>query len=184
MSSERKPGGLGWKPSSEDVSSAQHPQPGLLLRSLSVIPFVSLGVLGVLAFVSWLAVLVFGVGTSRGAVWTWARGRSAGEVFPQVLLMLAIGAGCAAVIVLSISATMYGFRERQPWFFWPAAQVVFSALAVLLVVGRAAAPALMQELGLTGIQWWVVFALLAFAMTVVGLRMRRRGHDGGDGGDG
>lgn len=184
MSPERKPGDTGWKPSADDIAAAQRAEPGLVLRALSVIPFVALGVLGVLAFVSWIAVLVLGVGTARGAVWTWARGRSAGEIVPQVALMLLIGAGCAAVVGLSIYATMYGFRARQPWFFWPAAQVVFSALAVLLVVGRAAYPALMQELGLTGAQWWFVFALLAFAMVVVGLRMRRGGHDGEDGADG
>lgn len=184
MSPERKPGDLGWRPDPEVVSAVERAEPGLVLRSLSVIPFVALGVLGVLSFVAWLAVLVFGVGTSRGAVWAWAHGRPVGEVVSQVALMLALGIGCVAVIMLSIYATMYGFRTRQPRFFWPTAEAVFSALAVLLVVGRAKSPGLMGDLGLTGAQWWFVFGVVALSMTVDGLRMRRHGHDGGDGEDG
>ena len=184
MSPERKPGDPGWKPSEEDIQAAQRPQAGLVLRAVSVIPFVALGVIGVLALVAWAAVFVFGVGNSNGAVWTWAQGKPAGEVITQIALMLLIGVACAAFAGLAIFATAYGVKPRQPWYFWPAAQTVFGVLLILLVVGDRKYPALMEDVGLTGVEWWFLFLWLAFSMVVAGLRMRRRGHDGGDGSDG
>ena len=181
MSPERKPGDPGWKPSEEDIASAQRPQSGIILRAVSVIPFIALGVIGVLAFVAWAAVFIFGVGNSNGAVWTWAQGKPAGEVLVQVALMLLIGVACAGCAGLAVFATGYGVKALQPWWFWPAAQVVFSVLLILLVVGGRRYPAFMEDLGLSGFEWWFMFAWLAFSMIVVGLRMRRRGHDGGDG---
>ncbi len=184
MSPERKPGDPGWKPSDEDIAGAQRPMAGMLLRVVSVIPFIALGVLGVLALVSWAAVFVFGVGNANGAVWTWAQGRPAGEVVTQVALMLLLGLGCLALAVGSIYATMIGVKEWQPWWFWIVAQGVFGALLVLLIWGGRSRPATMGELGLSGLEWWFAFAWLAFSLLMVGLRQRRRGHDGGDGRDG
>jgi hypothetical protein len=181
VSPERKPGEHGWKPSEEDISAAQQPGSGIVLRALSVIPFVALGVLGVLALVAWVAVFVFGVGNINGAVWTWAHGKPAAEVVTQVALLLLLGLACAAVAGLSIFATAYGFKERQPRFFWPAAETLWGALLVLLVWASASHPALMRDLGLTGVQWWFTFLWLAFAMVVAGLRLRRAGHDEEDG---
>lgn len=181
MSPERKPGDPGWKPSEQDIAGAQRPMAGLVLRTVSVIPFVALGVLGVLSLVAWAAVFVFGVGNPNGAVWTWAQGRPAGEVLVQVALMLLLGLACLALAVGSIYATMLGVKEWQPWWFWPAAQAVFGVLAILLVWGGRAHPAAMEELGLTGLQYWFAFAWLAFSIVTAGLRMRRRGHDRGDG---
>lgn len=183
MSPERKPGDPGWKPSEEDVRAAQQPQGGLLLRVVSVVPFIGLGALGVLALVSWVAVMVLGVGTGRGAVWTWARGRSAGDVLAQVALMLLIGAACAALTGLAIFATAYGVRPRQPAFFWRLSAAFFAGLVVLLAWGRAAYPALMRDLGLAGVNWWFVSACLVFSVAVAGLRLRLSGQDGVDDGD-
>ena len=39
----------------------------------------------------------------------------------------------------------------------------------------------MEDLGLTGLEWWFLFLVARFSMVVAGLRMRRRGHDGEDG---
>lgn len=184
MSPEHKPGDPGWRPSEEEVRAAQQPAAGLVLRIVSVVPFVALGVLGVLALVSWAAVFVFGVGNPNGAVWTWAQGKPAGEVVSQVALMLLLGVACLGVAVGSMYATMAGVKERQPWWFWPVAQAVFGVMLILLIWGSRSRPEAMAELGLGGVQWWVAFVWLAFSIAVAGLRMRRRGHDGGDGADG
>jgi hypothetical protein len=184
VSPERKPGDPGWKPSEADIAASQRPMAGLVLRILSVIPFVALGVLGLLSLVAWAAVFVFGVGNPNGSVWTWAQGRPAGEVIWQVALMLLLGLACLGVAVGSMYATMAGVKERQPWWFWPTAQAVFGGMLILLIWGARSHPAGMAELGLGGVQWWVGFVWLAFSIVVAGLRMRRRGHDGGDGQDG
>jgi hypothetical protein len=185
VSPERKPGDPGWKPSEEDIEAAQQrPAAGLVLRAVSVIPFIALGVLGVLSLVAWVAVFIFGVGSSNAAVWTWAQGKPAGEVVSQVALMLLLGLACLGVAVGSMFATLYGVKERQPWWFWPAAQTVFGGLLILLIWGSRAHPAVMSDLGLTGLTWWFMFAWLAFSMIAAGLRMRRRGHDGRDGAHG
>jgi hypothetical protein len=178
---ERKPGDPGWKPSEADIANAQRPMAGLVLRIVSVIPFISLGVLGLLSLVAWAAVFVFGVGNSNGAVWTWAQGKPAGVVVTQVALMLLLGLGCLAVAVGSMYATMIGVKERQPWWFWPAAQAVFGVLLILLIWGSRAHPVGMEDLGLAGMQYWFAFAWLVFSLVMAGLRMRRRGHDGEDG---
>jgi hypothetical protein len=180
VSPERKPGDPGWKPSEEDIEAAQRPHAGLILRAVSVIPFIALGVVGVLALVAWAAVFIFGVGNSNGAVWTWAQGKPAGEVIWQVAVMLLIGVACLALTGLAIFATSYGVKPRQPWYFWPAAQTVFGILLILLVVGNRKYPAFMEDLGLSAGEFWFIFLWLAFSMVVAGLRMRRRGHDGAD----
>lgn len=184
MNPERRPGDLGWKPGDEEVLSAQRPEPGLVLRVLSVIPFILAGAFGVIAFVAWIIVLVLGVGTDRGAVWTWAQGKPAGEVLTQVGLLILIGLLCAGSVALSIYATTYGFRRQQPRHFWGIAQGVFSALGFLLLAGRTLFPGFEKDIGLTGGQWYFAFSLVAFAMIVVGLRMRRGEDDEEDDDDG
>ena len=180
MSPERRPGDPGWRPSAAEVEAAEEHEAGLALRVLSVLPFILAGAFGVIAFVAWIVVLVLGVGTDRGPVWAWAQGRPAREVLIQVGLLVLIGAVCAGVVALSIYATTYGFRMQQPRHFWGIAQGVFSALGFLLLLGRTMFPAFMQDIGLTGGQWYFAFALVAFAMIVVGLRMRRAKEDEDD----
>jgi len=184
VSPERKPGDPGWKPSEEDVLAAQRPEPGLILRVISVISFILAGAFGVIAFVAWIIVLVLGVGTNRGAVWMWAVGKPTREVLTQVGLLILIGLLCAGVVALSIYATTYGFRTQQPRHFWGIAQGVFSALGFLLLAGRTMFPGFMKDIGLTGGQWYFAFGLVAFAMIVVGLRMRPGGDDEEDDADG
>ena len=80
MSPRGRPGDPGWKPSDEDILAAQAPRPQFALRLFSVLPFILFGAFSVIAFVAWIAVVVFGAGTDRGAVWQWAAGRGVGEV--------------------------------------------------------------------------------------------------------
>jgi len=183
VSPERKPGDPGWKPSDEDVLAAQRPEPGLALRVIPVIPFILAGAFGVIALVAWIVVLVLGVGTDRGAAWSWAKAKPAADVVTQVGLLVLIGLVCAGVVALSIYATTYGFRTHQPRYFWGIAQGVFSALGFLLLLGRTMFLDFMKDIGLTGGQWYFAFGLVAFAMIVVGLRGRRGRDDEEDDAD-
>jgi len=173
VSPEHKPGDPGWKPSDEDILAAQAPHPQFALRLLSVLPFILFGAFSVIAIVSWIAVVSFGVGTDRGAVWQWAAGRSAGEVASQLALAIVIGLIPAGVAVLSIWATLRGFRESPALYFWLFTEIVFAAAALALVLGRVQWPELMQSIALKGTEWWFAFVVVAYSMTMAHLRVRR-----------
>jgi hypothetical protein len=173
MSPERKPGDPGWKPSAEDIRAAQVPRPQFALRVLSVLPFVLFGAFSVIAFVAWIAVVIFGAGTDRGTVWQWASGRSAGEVVSQLALALAIGLVPVAVAVLSIWATMRGFSDGPALYFWLFTEIVFAVAALALVVGRVKWPGFMESIALKGTEWWFAFVVVAYSMTMAHLRVRR-----------
>lgn len=144
----------------------------LALRLLSVVPFVLLGALGVIATVSWFAVLVLGVGLDRGAVWSWAEGRPFGDSAGQVALLLLIGAACGAVVVVSIYATMRGFGDRQPAWFWPLSEAVCLLIGGTLLFAQARAPQTLSELGLTGLDWIFTLAVVTYSAVVIHLRWR------------
>ena len=173
MSPERKPGDPGWKPSDEDILAAQAPRPQFALRVFSVLPFILFGAFSVIAFVSWIAVVIFGAGTDRGAVWQWAAGRSAGEVVSQVALAIVIGLIPVGVAVLSMWATLRGFSDSPAIFFWLFTEIVFAAAALALVLGRVQWPELMASIALKGTEWWFAFVVVAYSMTMAHLRVRR-----------
>jgi hypothetical protein len=170
---ERKPGDLGWKPSDEDILAAQAPRPQFALRVLSVLPFILFGAFSVIAFVSWIAVVIFGAGTDRGAVWEWAAGRSVGEVLSQLALAILIGLIPVGVAVLSMWATLRGFSESPALYFWLFTEIVFAAAALALVLGRVQWPEFMDSIALKGTEWWFAFVVVAYSMTVAHLRVRR-----------
>jgi hypothetical protein len=173
VSPERKPGDPGWTPSDEDIKAAQAPRPQFGLRVLSVLPFILFGAFSVIAFVAWLAVVVFGAGTDRGAVWQWAAGRSAGEVAAQLALALVVGLVPVGLAILSIWATLRGFSESPALLFWLFTEIVFAAACLALVLGRMQWPELMQSIALKGTEWWFAFVVVAYSMTVAHLRVRR-----------
>jgi len=173
VSPERKPGDPGWKPSDEDVLAAQVARPQFALRVLSVLPFILFGAFSVIAFVSWIAVVIFGAGTDRGAIWQWAAGGSAGKVVVQLGLAIVIGLVPVGLAVLSMWATMRGFGDSPALFFWLFTEIVFAAAAVALVLGRAQWPEFMESIALKGTEWWFMFVLVAYSMTMAHLRVRR-----------
>jgi len=173
MSPERKPGDPGWKPSEEDILAAQVPRPQFALRVFSVLPFILFGAFSVIAFVAWIAVVIFGSGTDRGAVWQWAAGRGVGEIVSQLALAIVIGLIPVGVAVLSMWATLRGFSDSPAIFFWLFTEIVFAAGALALVVGRMKWPELMESVALKGTEWWFAFAVVAYSMTMAHLRVRR-----------
>lgn len=173
MSESDRPGGRHWKPSEEEVLASQDAHPGLALRLVSIIPFGLIGAFSVIAIVAWFAVVIFGAGTDRGALWTWAQGKPAGEVLSQVALAIALGLIPVAILVLCTWATMRGFDTEPALYFWLFTEITFTALSLALVAGRVRYPEFMENISLGGQEWWFALALVGFGMTVAHLRVRR-----------
>src|SRR5665647_1410848 len=103
------------------------PEPRLVLRVVSVIPFMLIGAFGVIATVAWVAVLVLGAGTDRGTVVAWARGKPVGEVVPQVLLL--VGPSIAPDFMKEI-----GLTGRESFFAF--GLIAFSMIVIGLRMRR------------------------------------------------
>jgi hypothetical protein len=151
----------------------------LLLRGASVIPFMVLGVIAVIAILSWVLVFVFGIGVAAEPIWEWVSGRTFSEIVVQ--LGLAVLGLLAAVAVLSMLATSYGARERQAPWFWPLTQALFTGVAVALVVVDRLLPGTLEDAGIEGRDWWLIFGYAAYAVLMAGLRMRAARSESGRG---
>jgi len=160
-----------WEPDEDDVRRAQTPPRGGVLRGLSVAPFAIAAAVGLIGAISWVLVIVFGLGGGQ-PIWDWAKGHTLGQVLAQVLLAVAIGLLPVGVTVLASWAMVHGFRERPSRFFWPAAQVFWSVLAVGLVYVYRARHQWLDSIGLNATDWWFGFCVVAFAMITAGLRIR------------
>ncbi len=136
-----------------------------------MIPFLLIAALGLIAVISWALVLVFGLGGGQ-PIWDWAKGKSPGTLAPQILLAVAIGLIPVGVTLVASWAVSYGYRERPNRYFWPAAQLFWSLLAVGLVIVARTRHAWLDTIGLSATDWWFAFAVVAFAMVTAGLRIR------------
>jgi len=169
----RVPGDLGWRLEDGSQSSSPGdptPQPGGLLRVLSVIPFVVLGAVAVIALVGWLLIFVLGVGEQE-SLWAWASGLSGGEILRGLAVVLGLGLGCLVALVLAMWATLYGFRLDASRLFWTAWQVAAAAALVALIVTEAVASS-RDAVGLRPFD--VLFLAVALVAAFVVFRLRSR----------
>lgn len=147
-------------------------RPHFALRVLSVLPFIIFGAVAVIAFVAWVALVIFGLGPDQETIWRWASGRGVGEVLVQIALAVGIGLIPVAILLLSMWATARGFSGRPAPQFWLFAEIVYAALGLALVAGRTQWPGFMESIGLTGTQWWFALSVMGYSMTVAHLRVR------------
>ena len=161
------PGDLGWRLDDEDEPPREA---GGLLRVLSVIPFVVLGAVAVIALVGWLLLFVFGVGEQE-SLWTWVSDEDGWELLRGLALVLGLGAACLAVLVLAMWAALYGFRREARGGFWRVSQALAAgALLALLVV-----EAMPEARASTGLRWFdVVFLVGSLVASIVLFRLRER----------
>jgi hypothetical protein len=153
----------------------------LLLRGASVLPYMMLGVMAVIAVVAWALVFMFGISADADPIWEWVRGRSVGEIVTQVGLVLLVGLVPVTVLVLSMLATSYGVRERQASWFWPLTQALFTAVALALVAFDRLMPEALADAGIDGRDWWLIFGYASYAVLMAGLRMRAARSESGRG---
>ena len=96
----------------ERAAGPEGPSVDIVLRALSVLPFLLVAAVGLIAIISWVLIVVFGVGSGE-PVWEAVQGLSATELVWQLFLAVVIGVVPVLVTLGASWATAHGFRERR-----------------------------------------------------------------------
>ena len=156
----------------ERATGPEGASPDIVVRALSVTPFLLLAALGLIGIVSWILIIVLGVGAAD-PIWVAAKGLSAGQLLWQLLLSVLIGLAPLAVTLVASWATARGFSEYSGRTFWTVTQGVWSLAGLgLIYVGRVREN-LLRDYGFSATDWWFAFGVVAFAMILAGVRLRR-----------
>ena len=164
----------------ERAAGPDGPTVDVVLRALSVVPFLLVAAVGLIAIISWALLIVFGVGSSE-PIWEAVQGLSATELVWQLFLAVVIGVVPVLVTLAASWATARGFSEDAGRAFWTAVQGVWGLVAVGLVYLRQAREGWLDDVGLSGLDWWFGFGVVAFAMILAGVRLRRAPRASGAG---
>lgn len=146
-------------------------RPGTVVRALSVAPFLLVASVGLIAVVSWVLIIVLGLGAAE-PIWTWASRHSTGEVVLQLLVAVLVALAPLAVTAAASWAALYGFRPASGRLFWAAVEATWGVAAIGLVVVDRTRDEWLRELGFTATDWWFAFGVVAFAMVMAGARLR------------
>jgi hypothetical protein len=156
----------------ERAAGPDGPSVDIVVRALSVIPFLLVAALGLIGIVSWVIIIVLGIG-GGDPIWVAARGLSALQLLWQLLLAVLIGMAPLLITLAASWATARGFREDSGRVFWTVTQGVWSLAALgLIYVGRVRED-ILRDYGFSSTDWWFAFGVVAFAMILAGVRLRR-----------
>jgi hypothetical protein len=159
----------------EDEERAAGPEGAsvdVVLRALSVVPFLLVAAVGLIAIVSWVLLIVFGAGPGE-PIWEAVQGLSAPDLIWQLFLAVVIGLVPVAVTLGASWATAHGFREDSGRPFWTMTQGVWGLIGVGIVYLQQTRPDVLADIGLSGLDWWFAVGMVAFAMILAGVRLRR-----------
>ncbi len=156
----------------EDATGPEAPSVDILLRALSVLPFLLVAAVGLIAVLSWVLIIVLGAGSAE-PIWEAVQGLSGGELVWQLLLAVLIGAAPVLVTIAASWATAHGFQEDAGRPFWIVTQGVWGLIAMGLVYAERTWDRSLQDFGLSGLEWWFGLGVVAFAMILAGVRLRR-----------
>jgi hypothetical protein len=156
----------------ERAAGPDAPSRGLITRGLSIVPFLLVAAVGLIGVVGWLLILLLGVGGTE-PIWKAVQGLSALQILWQLLLAVLIGCVPVFFVLAGSWATAHGFNEDSGRTFWAVAQALWGLAAVGLVVIDRVRHAWITALGLTALDWWFMFGMVAFAMIIAGVRLRR-----------
>jgi hypothetical protein len=155
----------------EKAAGPDAPSRGLVTRALSVVPFLLVAAFGLIAVVGWLIIVLFGMGSGE-PIWRAVKGLSPAQVLWQSLLVVLIGAVPVAFILVGSWATSHGFNESSGRMFWGVAEALWGLAALGLVAVDKARHVWLTDLGLSALDWWFLFGMVAFAMIMAGVRRR------------
>jgi hypothetical protein len=156
----------------ETAAGPDGPTADVVLRALSVLPFLLVAAIGLIAIVSWVLIIVLGAGSAE-PIWDSVQGMSVGELAWQLLLAVLIGVVPVLVTVGASWATAHGFREDSGRQFWILTQGLWGLVAIGIVYADRTWQDSLRDLGLSGLEWWVGLGVVAFAMILAGFRLRR-----------
>lgn len=168
----RVPGEVGWKLDEQGSEVSVDVEPGLPLRLLSIVPFLFVALIGIVAMIGWIVIVVLG-GGKRDPIWVWIGHTPARDAVPQVALAVGLGIAVLGILLLSMWAAMHGFARSAGRLFWRVAEAVFSLAAVVLLIATVTKPGILADLGLSNSDWFFVFGLLGYSLVVCRLRERR-----------
>ena len=165
----------------ERAAGPDGPSVDIVLRALSVLPFLLVAAVGLIAVISWVLIILFGIGSGEPA-WEAVQGLSAAELVWQLFLVVVIGAVPVLVTLAASWATAHGFREDAGRPFWTMTQGVWGLVAIGIVYVQQTREDWLSEVGLSGLDWWFGLGVVAFAMILAGVRLRRapRATEAGD----
>lgn len=143
-----------------------------LMRAVTVVPFVILGVLVFLAAVSLLVIVVFGQG--RGStLLSWLHSHSAGQIALGLLELLGLEAAFAGLLGVLWLAVREGVKERSKSWFWPVS-LVFGLCGAAAVLGTRLLYPHALSASMSGHDWLAPLVLAVYLVAAAAYRMRRR----------
>jgi hypothetical protein len=158
-------------PEDEAGPAGTRERPSTVVRALSVAPFLLVASVGLIAVVSWVLIIVLGLGAAE-PIWRWASRHSTTEVVLQLLVAVLVTLAPLAVTGAASWAALYGFRPASGRLFWAAVEAAWGVAAIGLVVVDRTRDEWLRELGFTATDWWFAFGVVAFAMVMAGVRLR------------
>ena len=162
----------------ERAAGPDGPSADVVIRALSVVPLILVAALGLIGVVSWVLIIVLGVGSGE-PIWRVAQGLSVVELLWQILLAVLIGLVPVAITLVVSWAAGRGFSEYSGRSFWTVVQALWGLAAVGLVLVDRTRQAWIEDMGLSRLDWWFIFGVVAFGMILAGVRLRRAPRAGG-----
>ncbi len=156
----------------EEAVGPEGPSTDVIVRALSVVPFLLVAALGLIGIVSWVLIILFGIGSGK-PIWDAIQGLSIAQLLWQLLLAVLIGLLPLAVVLAASWAASRGFRQDSGKAFWTVTQGLWGLMALALFYVEAVRHDLLDRYGFSAIDWWFAFGVVAFAMILAGVRLRR-----------